>query len=103
MTVSIEVQDATAVVRVSGDVDLASSPTMQAAIADACRRPGTAEVVVDLADVPFLDSSGISALLQGRREALGRDLAYHVVGANPMIRSVLELTGVWPLLTTSAE
>jgi anti-anti-sigma factor len=52
-------------------------------------------VLVDLAGVQFLDSSGIASLLKGRRLADQRGVSYRAVGADGMIRQVLELGGVW--------
>jgi anti-anti-sigma factor len=52
-------------------------------------------VVVDLAGVQFLDSSGIAVLLKGRRLADERGAAYRVAGAHGMVKRILELSGVW--------
>jgi len=54
---------------------------------------------VDLAEVAFLDSSGIASLLKGRRIADGLGKAYWVTGATGIVREVLDLTGVWAHLS----
>jgi anti-sigma B factor antagonist len=100
MSVSTEWREGEAIVRPAGEVDLATAATVQAAILDAVARPDATIVIVDLTDVGFCDSSGISVLLRGRRAADDRGIGYHVTGANEMIRNILELTGVWPLLST---
>jgi ABC-type transporter Mla MlaB component len=52
---------------------------------------GIDAVIVDLSDVTFLDSSGISALLRGRRLADDTHPGYHVTGARGLVLTVLEL------------
>src|SRR5436189_4254606 len=49
-------------VRVVGDVDLATAPTVANAILDAIAVDGVREVHVDLSGVEFLDSSGVALL-----------------------------------------
>ena len=82
-------------VAVSGDVDLSTSPGVERAIREAVAAPGTTTVRVDLAAVDFLDSSGISVLLRGRRSADEHGVAYRVIGAHGIARRVLEISGAW--------
>jgi anti-sigma B factor antagonist len=86
-------------VRPVGEIDLATGGTLEAAILDAVAHPDAESVVVDLAGVGFLDSSGISTLLRGRRAADDRGIAFRVTGANGIVRNVLDVTGVWALLS----
>ena len=60
----------------TGDVDLAVAPEIDAAIAAAADTVDVEAIVVDLAGVTFLDSSGINALLRGRRLADQHHLDY---------------------------
>jgi anti-anti-sigma factor len=86
-------------VAVSGEVDLSTVRTVDRAIAEALSADGVTAVQVDLSGVEFLDSSGISALLKGRRGADERGLAYRVVGAHGIAERVLRMSGVWTHLT----
>jgi anti-anti-sigma factor len=88
-----------ATVAVTGDVDLSSVPPLDAALAAAARTADAEAVVVDLAGVTFLDSSGISVLLRGRRLADEHEVGYRVTGANGLVLTVLEMTGVWAHLS----
>ena len=85
-------------VRVVGDVDLATSWTVENAILDAIAVDGVTAVRVDLSGVEFLDSSGVALLLKGRRAADERGVAFRVTDAHGIPRQVLEMTGVWPHL-----
>jgi anti-anti-sigma factor len=86
----------------AGEVDLAAGAAAEAAIMSALTEPDVDTVVVDLTTVTFLDSSGISVLLAGRRAADERGVTYRVAGAGGIVRKVLDLTGVWPLLSGEA-
>lgn len=84
---------------VTGDVDLAASSAVEEAILRAVGEAGVTLVRVDLSAVNFLDSSGITLLLKGRRRADERGVAYRVSGAHGMALQVLEITGVWAHLS----
>lgn len=88
-----------ATVTATGDIDLASAPPMDKAIEAAVRAIEAEAVVVDLSRVTFLDSSGICVLLRGRRLADEQHVSYQVVGAEGLVLTVLELTGVWSHLS----
>jgi anti-sigma B factor antagonist len=59
--------DGHAVVALRGELDLADAVAVAAALAAvAAREPG---IIVDLAGLEFIDSSGVAALARGRRQA----------------------------------
>jgi anti-sigma B factor antagonist len=72
---------------------------LDAAVADELRR-GLAEaiasggepMVIDLADVTFMDSSGLGALVASLKAANTKDVA--ISGAQPAVRTVLRMTRV---------
>lgn len=74
---------------VAGELDISTHSTLAAAFKDLLRS-GTERVVVDLAEVPFIDSSGLSALLTPRRA--GAELV--VQNPSPRVRALLDLVGV---------
>jgi anti-anti-sigma factor len=75
-------EDSAYVLKIVGDVDLSNSHDLQRSIERMCVRARSAPVVVDLADVRFIDSSGLRALYEGSRRAENplqlRDPAPHV-------------------------
>lgn len=75
---------------VHGDIDIAGGPILDRAILE--REPTTADVVIDLGDVSFIDSSGLRSLLGAARRARARDgrVVLHNVG--PEITRLLEIT-----------
>jgi anti-sigma B factor antagonist len=65
--VSIRGCDGHVVVRLHGELDVADATYVTAVLAAvAAREP---EIVVDLADLAFIDSSGVAALARGRQQA----------------------------------
>lgn len=92
--------DDTVIVVVAGEVDLDTAPRLRAAITAALADAGAGACVVDLTEVTFLGSAGLTALLDGTREAEHRQEPLRiVVDANrPVIRPI-EITGLDDVLS----
>ena len=75
MDVKLTVQDEVSKVRLAGELDTYTVPQVRAAFTQLVVAPGT-QVVVDLQDVSFIDSSGLGALigLHNRLAAAGARL-----------------------------
>ena len=85
------------VVRVSGEVDMTVSPRFERSLLDAASRPGR-HVVVDLARLDFLDSSGVHALIKGYHASNAAGGSLTVRGATGGVARVLYITGVAEVL-----
>ena len=85
--------DAVMLVRVAGDVDLATSPQLREGL-DRAIVSGAPLVRLDMTAVTFLDSSGISVLVdtQQRLHEASARLVLHGVGDH--IKRVLEISGL---------
>ncbi|GGS15236.1 MULTISPECIES: STAS domain-containing protein [Streptomyces] len=59
-------QGSWAVLRISGELDLVTSPVVRQSVHDAVAE-GQHDVVLDLSDVFFCDSSGVGVLIASRR------------------------------------
>jgi anti-sigma B factor antagonist len=80
---------------VTGEIDFAGAPTMQARIAGACGQHDEHRLVLDLAAVRFMDSSGLRAVLHVQRELAGEPGgAMVILGATEPVRRLLTLTGL---------
>ena len=83
-------------VRVRGEVDLGTAPALTAALETAIRE-SLGAFVVDLCDVTFLDSSGVSVLIRARA-LLGReDRELAIVCPPGAARRIFEIAGVTDL------
>jgi anti-anti-sigma factor len=103
ISASISRDGGEATVVVSGEVDTATGPVVDRAIQEALTTDGVDAVRVDLSAVRFLDSSGISLLLKGRRVADDRAISYRVTDAHGTVLRVLQLSGVWDHLRGDAD
>lgn len=88
-------------VRIAGEVDIATAPQITDTVHDAIAA-GAREVLLDMADVTFLDSTGIGALLQIKHGVADHDVALRLVDPHPRVVRVLELTGLLDVLQDGA-
>ncbi len=79
--------------RVSGDLDVASSASMEAA-ALAAIETGAPVVVVDLSGVVFVDSYGMRSLIEASRAAERDGIHLMVTGMSGGVDRLLRLTGL---------
>jgi anti-sigma B factor antagonist len=88
---------------VSGDVDLATAHEFVAA-ADAWAASGVAGPLrIDLSGVTFLDSTGVSALLEIRRTAAASGNDVVLVAQSSPVDRVLALAGIADLFTPGSD
>jgi anti-sigma B factor antagonist len=81
-----------AVVSAAGTVDMLTSPQLEERIA-AVLDQGPAALVIDLTDVEFLASAGMSVLIAAHQKA-GSDVGFAVVADGPVTGRPLKLVGV---------
>ncbi|MDP1793054.1 MAG: STAS domain-containing protein, partial [Acidimicrobiales bacterium] len=89
--------DSTVVV-VSGEVDAATSDTLRAAIFDVIEG-GQTNVVVDMSEVSFIDSSGLRVLIGGYKAADTAGGKLSVGSPSDAVVRLLEITGQFERFT----
>ena len=82
-------------VRVSGELDLATTPELEKALSETDL---VSPLVVDLTGCSFLDSSAVRVLLTTARHAQDAGGGASVVAPDPGIRRALEIAGVATIL-----
>lgn len=87
-------------VSLAGEIDMSSVGTLAHTLAALPR--AAPSLVVDLADVTFLDSTGIAALVIAQRRAVAAGQTFTVVNAQGGVRRVLDITGTLSTLTGGA-
>jgi anti-anti-sigma factor len=86
---------------VVGEVDLATAHLLRDRLLGVLHEQAPAVVEVDLAGVTFLDCTGISVLVAVRNAAIRAGGQLRVANPQPIVRRVLELTGLLGVLTTA--
>ena len=86
----------------TGPLDLSSCDPLARTLADLVAR-GEVRLVVDLTEVPLLDSAGLGTLVQGMKQARAAGGDLRLCGVQPEIRSVLVLTGLTKRLLVYAD
>jgi anti-sigma B factor antagonist len=86
---------------VSGEVDLATAATMLKAGEDALAA-SSGELVVDLGEVSFIDSTGLGALVQLRNLAGAQDRSLRLEPVSRAVMRAMALAGLADLFGLSA-
>ncbi|WP_045877349.1 STAS domain-containing protein [Pseudofrankia sp. DC12] len=98
LRVSVEVTGPHAIViRPEGDIDYSSLEPLREALMDA-RMAGVSEIVVDLAEVGFLDSQGLAVILYAHRRQRSTGGRLVLRNLNDMARRLLHVTNLTAVL-----
>lgn len=81
------------VIVIEGDFDMALRDRMITVTEDALGERGRA-LFVDVKSCTFLDSVAIAAILGARQRALDEGMEFALVGHNPTVDRMIELTGL---------
>ena len=76
-----------------GSLDIATSPTLRAALLEAADHAGHL-LVVDLSQLDFLDSTGLGALIGAHKRASESDGSVRLVAQEGQILRLLRITGL---------
>jgi anti-sigma B factor antagonist len=95
-SLSIDVQareDGIHIFHLRGDLDVATAPTLRGALIEASTA-GKHELIVDLSDLGFLDSTGLGALIGAHRRAQENGGDVRLVARDGQILRLLRITGL---------
>jgi anti-sigma B factor antagonist len=81
----------TRVISVSGEIHVTTAPEFSQKLNDAIAA-GTRRVVIDMSGVEFIDSTGLSVLLNGLRRVTRADGRLALVVSNPTVLRLFEIT-----------
>ncbi len=89
------------VVALRGALDSVTAPSVRKALARHIHDPDCRRLLLDLAEVEFLDCSGLRTLLTAQDTAAAAGISLHVAVAHPAVELVLDVTGTRSLLMPS--
>lgn len=102
LTTEITVDGAWTLVRVTGQLDIATAPMLDQRLVEA-QVDDAQRILIDLDGIEFVDALGLGVLLAAYRRAqlTGGEVA--VVCGTPRIRTVLDQAGLTRILTIAAD
>ena len=81
-------------IAVSGRVDTVTAPEFEAGL----KFGDATNVVLDLADVPYMSSAGLRLLLTSHKTMLARGGEFQIANIQPSVKEVLDITGFSDIL-----
>jgi anti-sigma B factor antagonist len=93
LSIHVHLVDDVQVFELIGSLDIATSPTVRAALTEASER-SSHRLIVDLTRVDFLDSTGLGALIGGQRRAKEFGGEVRLVAKEGQILRLLRITGL---------
>jgi anti-sigma B factor antagonist len=102
LSIHVHVVDEMQVFELVGSLDIATSPTVRAALTSASER-GNHRLIVDLTKVDFLDSTGLGALIGGQRRAKEFHGEVRLVAKEGQILRLLRITGLLKVFAVYAR
>ena len=91
--VQVRREGQTELIAVSGELDLASGPQLESEL-DKVTTGATTRVVVDLRELEFMDSTGLSIIVRAHQRLAEAACELSLVKGSPQVQRLLDLTGV---------
>ncbi|MFI5496646.1 STAS domain-containing protein [Actinoplanes sp. NPDC051859] len=89
---------ATTTFALAGELDLQSADDIRTTLIEEAHRPATTTLVIDLAQVTFLDSTVLGCFINGYYAAQQAGRTLTIVNPSPAAHRVLSITGLLALL-----
>ncbi|HHV54124.1 MAG TPA: anti-sigma factor antagonist [Firmicutes bacterium] len=103
MNLSLETIEDVLLVRMRGELDLETAAKFRVLVEEALdHRPGLKHLILDVSGLSFIDSSGLGAILGRYRQFAERGGRVFVVGVQPGVGRLLELSGLFRVVEVAA-
>ncbi len=99
MDLQVEIRRGAMIVRPAGEMDLAVADIFRSVLEKGLdQNPGIKDIVVNLSQVTYIDSSGLGVLL-GRYKRVSRSGGrMFIVGPPPQVRKIIEMSGLLSIM-----
>ncbi len=92
--VEVRSDERATVLAISGELDLASSSALESELARVFDAENNELVILDLSELEFMDSTGLSILVKAHQRAQEAGRRFGLVKGRPQVQRLLSLTGV---------
>jgi anti-sigma B factor antagonist len=102
--ISVDQEGTSMMVRLAGRVDVDSSPDLRDRLRTLLSKEGLPPtIIVDLADVSYIETSGIATLIEALRIARHRQTNFRLQGLSGAVLRLFEVTGVLALFDANSS
>ena len=99
LKVSTRSQGGCVVMSLGGEIDLYTGPRLHGELFTLLSGDGPVQVVVDMSEVDFCDSTGMNVLLAAHRRAREQGGDLELAAPRPAVRKILQVTGLESVFT----
>jgi anti-anti-sigma factor len=91
LSIDVSHRSGVAVVVVKGEIDMESAPLLTVALE---QQPSDKDAYIDMAEVRFIDSSGIAVLINQFARMRQHNCELHIQNPSRVVRRLLEIAGL---------
>jgi anti-sigma B factor antagonist len=99
--VEVRSDERATVLAIGGELDLASSPALESELERAFNAGDASMVIVDLRELEFMDSTGLSVLVKANQRSQEAGRRFGLVNGSRQVQRLLSLTGVAERMTVA--
>lgn len=92
-----EIDGASLLLRLRGELDMATVPPFQQILSTRIASGDYDSVVVDLGGLTFTDSAGLTILVEANEQAAQSEVAFALTGVGRQVRKLMEITSLLDL------
>lgn len=98
LRIEMETKHEVLVVRLQGELDHHTAEDLRTKVDEVLRSSQVRHVILSLADLTFMDSSGIGVILGRYKQIQGRSGEMVVCSINPTIYRIFEMSGLFKVI-----
>jgi stage II sporulation protein AA (anti-sigma F factor antagonist) len=98
LRITMETKKDVLVVRLQGELDHHTADDLRTKVDDILRNPEIRHILLSLADLSFMDSSGIGVILGRYKQISARSGEMVVCSINPTIYRIFEMSGLFKVI-----
>lgn len=105
LTLSTRTEGSATVVAAEGEVDLSTIPQLSEQL-ESLINDGQVDLIIDMAGVNFIDSTGLGVLVGARKKALAKDGSVQLARLQPKVLKIFritQLTEIFPVYESVAD